>query len=172
MEDLYVNLSEMEFSKSRKVLLWIFASLFFLTGVYIVIRYSLQKQKTISLSIATVPFAISIFVSILGYMVTFRKVNHYFIIDSEKIEFIYGFFNPTANLFKWQDVKEIHMPHKERKALLMLKDGSKFLINLTWLEKKKSSQIRRHLFYAAREKNIEIVKVNMFSKYSFVQNRL
>ena len=37
MENLYINLSEKEFSRGSKTLLWGFAGLFFLAGVYILI---------------------------------------------------------------------------------------------------------------------------------------
>jgi hypothetical protein len=65
---------------------------------------------------------------------------------------------------KWDDVKEIHIPHKEKKVMLIYKDNSKHIINLTWIEKKKAHFIRRHFYYAVREKNIELVKVTVLPR--------
>ena len=76
------------------------------------------------------------------------------------------FSNHKKHSFKWTDIKEIIMPHKEKKVMLIFKDSSSFVINLTWIEKKKSSHIRKHIFYAAKEKNINVVKVQMLSKSS------
>ena len=61
--------------------------------------------------------------------------------------------------FQWIDIKEIIMPRKQKKVKLIFKDGSSFVINLTWIQRKKSSQIRRQVFYAAREKDLNVIKV-------------
>ena len=47
MENLYYNLSEEEFSKGRKILLWGFAGLFFLAGVYVLIISLVLGHKSI-----------------------------------------------------------------------------------------------------------------------------
>lgn len=159
MEPLIYNLSEQEFTKGRKVLLWIFALLFFITGLYIILINVFFGDKTIKITVSIVPFAISIVVSLIASLATFKRKQHYFIIDPDKIEYMYGIIRTKTRSFKWQDIKEIHLPHRQKKAMLIFNDGSNFIINLTWIEKKKSSHIRKHIFYVAREKNINVIKV-------------
>jgi hypothetical protein len=159
MENLNYNLSEQEFTKGRKILLWIFAILFFIAGVYIIIINLVLRDKTIHIIISLVPFGISIMVSLIAFIATFKKSQHYFIVDADKIEYIYGMFKTIKRSFKWQDIKEICLPHKQKKVMLIFNDGTSFIINLTWIEKKKSSHIRKHIYYSAREKNINIIKV-------------
>lgn len=163
MENLYYDLSEQEFSKGWKILLWIFASFFFLGSIWLIFRNVVLGDKSIEINVTLVPLAISLVVGIIAAMASFKRKDHYFVIDEEKISFRYGLVKPVKHLFKWDDIKEIHFPHKERKALLIFKDSSSIIVNLTWLERKKSSHIRKHLFYMAKEKNINIVKVQMLS---------
>jgi predicted GNAT superfamily acetyltransferase len=66
---------------------------------------------------------------------------------------------PKIQTFLWNNVKEIQLPHKQKKIKLVMKNNSSNIINLTWIEKKKSSHIRKQFYYAAREKNIDIIKV-------------
>jgi hypothetical protein len=164
MESLFYDLSEQEFSKGRKILLWLFSSIFFLTGMAVIFMNVILHDQSMHISLSFVPFGISILVCLIAIMATFKRKDHYFLIDNEKIEFRYGLVNPVRHSYKWDDINEIHLPHKEKKVLLLLKDNSSFIINLTWLEKKKTSHIRKHFFYAAREKNINVVKVLMLSK--------
>lgn len=164
MENLFYDLSEQEFSKGRKILLWVFASLFFLAGMAIIFMNVILHDKSIHISLCLAPFGISIVVGIISVMATFTSKGHYFLIDNEKIEFRFGMFKPIIHSYNWNDIREIHLPHKEKKVLLLLKDNSSFVINLAWIEKKKTSHIRKHFFYAAKEKNIEIVKVQMLPK--------
>jgi hypothetical protein len=58
------------------------------------------------------------------------------------------------------------MPHKQKKVKLIFKDDSSFVIDLTWIQKKKSSHIRRHIYHVAREKNLEVIKVTNLTKKS------
>jgi membrane protein YdbS with pleckstrin-like domain len=159
MENLYYNLSEEEFSKGRKILLWIFAGLFFLAGVYILIISLVFVHKSIPAVLSVAPFGISIVVSAIAAFATVKRKDLFFSVDNDKIEFRYGIINPKKHSFKWIDIKELIMPHEQRKAMLLLKDGSSFVIDLTWLQKKKSSHIRKHIYHAAREKNLNVVKV-------------
>ena len=163
MENLYYNLSEEEFSKGKKILLWGFSSLFFLAGMGVIFMNVILHNKTIHISLSLAPFAISFAVGVIAAMATLRKKDHYFIIDSEKIDFRYGIINPVRETYLWSDIKEVHLPHKQKKVMLIMKNDSSTIINLTWLEKKKSSHIRKHFFYVAREKNINIVKVQLLT---------
>jgi hypothetical protein len=159
MEKLFYDLSESEFSKERKILVWVFSAVFFLAGIGIIIMNTVLHDKTIHITFAIAPFGIGIFTAIVAYMATAKKKDHYFIMDNDKVEYKYGLFKPVKMIHKWDDVKEIHIPHKEKKVMLVYKDNSNHIINLTWIEKKKAHFIRRHFYYAVREKNIDLVKV-------------
>lgn len=159
MENLYYNLSEEEFSKSRKGLLWGFSGLFFLGGIYILMMNLVFHKASIHPVISIAPFGISLVVGIIAALATIKRKNLFFSIDDNKIEFRYGFFKPVAQGFNWSDIKEIVMPLKQRKVLLVMLDGSNYMINLTWLEKKRSSMIKKHLYHAARAKNLDVRKV-------------
>jgi hypothetical protein len=156
MENLHYNLSEEEFSKSKKVMLWVFAFIFFLAGLGTIFI-------TGYISLSAAPFGISIVAGIIAGMATFSRKDHYFVIDNEKIEFNYGMFNPQKTTYLWNDIIEITFPHKQKKVKLELKNNTSAIINLTWIQKKKSSHLRKHLFYAAKEKNINIIKVQVLS---------
>lgn len=164
MENLFYDLSEHEFSKGRKILLWVFSSIFFLAGLGIIFMNTIMHDKSIHISFSIAPFGISIAVCIIAIMSTFKRKDHYFLLDNEKIEFRYGLVKPVKHLFRWNDIKEIHLPHKEKKVLLLFKDNTSFVINLTWLEKRRASHIRKHFFYSAKEKKIDVVKVMVLPK--------
>jgi len=166
MDNLYYNLSEEEFSKGRKILLWGFAGLFFLAGVYVLLISLVFGHKSITAVLSLAPFGISLVVSLIAAFATIKRKDLFFLIDNDKIEFRYGVFKPKKHLFKWVDIKELIMPHKQKKAKLLFKDGSSFVIDLTYLQKKKAGLIRKHIFYAAREKDLNVIKVNMLPKSS------
>jgi hypothetical protein len=161
MENLNYNLSKEEFSVGRKILLWGFSTLFFLAGMAIVLMNVVFNDLSFNITFSLAPFGISLVVAFIAAMATFRKKDHYFIVDNDKIEFRYGIYKPVKQSYLWNDIKEIHLPHKQKKVKLILKNDSFAIINLTWLEKKKSSHIRKHFYYAAREKNINIVKLQV-----------
>jgi membrane protein YdbS with pleckstrin-like domain len=161
MENLYYNLSKQEFTKGRKILLWIFASLFFLAGMGIIILNVIFHDKSIQLTVSVAPLGISLVVGIIAVLASTGKKDHYFSIDETKVDFKNGFFKAVKNTILWTDVKEIHFPHKQKKVKVVMKDDSSLIINLTWIEKKKSSHIRKHLFYVAKEKNINIIKTQV-----------
>jgi len=159
MENLYFNLSEEEFSKGRKVLIWSFSFLFFLACLYILVANLIFGHKNIPLFIALITFGISLFVAVIAAFATIKRKDLYFAVNYEKIEFRYGILNPKKHIFKWVDIKELIMPQKQKKTALLLNDGSSFLINLNWLQKKKSSLIRKHIYIIAKEKNLKVSKV-------------
>lgn len=159
MENLYYNLSEEEFSKSRKVLIWIFAGIFFLAGFYVLFVSLILGHQSINPVLSIAPFGIGTVVSIIAVMATIKRNDLFFSINNEKIEFRYGLFRPQKHSFNWNDVKELKIPQKQRKAMLLFKDGTSFTIDLTWLQKKKSSLIRKHIYHAATEKQLKIIKV-------------
>ena len=159
MENLYYNLSEEEFSKGRKILLWGFSALFFLAGIYVLFVSLVLGQQSVAPVLSVAPFGISLLVCIIAVFATFKGTNLFFLIDLDKIEFKFGVMKPITHTFKWCDVKELIMPHKQKKVKLVFKDGSSFIINLTWIQRKKSSHIRKHLYHVAREKDLNVIKV-------------
>jgi hypothetical protein len=154
MENLHFNLSEEEFSKGRKVLLWTFSSLFLLANLAF-------GYKCIPLFIALITFGISLFVALIAALASVRRKDLFFTVDNEKIEFRYGILKARKHTFKWVDIKELIIPQKQKKAAIILNDGSSFLINLNWLQKKKSSLIRKYIYIHAKAKNLKVVKVPM-----------
>jgi hypothetical protein len=55
------------------------------------------------------------------------------------------------------------MPRRQKKIKLIFKDESSFVIDLTWVQRKKSSHIRRHIYHTAREKDLNVIKVSTLS---------
>ena len=163
MESLHINLSENEFSKGSKTLLWSFAALFFIAGAYILFASLVLGQKSIPAILSLAPFGISLVVSIIASFATFKGTDNFFLVDKDKIEYKYGFLKPVDHLFNWQDIRELVMPHGQKKVMLIFKDGSSFVINLNWVQKEKSSSIRKHIFHMAREKDLPVKKVTTLS---------
>jgi hypothetical protein len=160
MDKLFYNLSEEEFSKGRKGLLWGFAGLFFLAGLYVLFASLVLGHKSIPAVLSVAPFGISLIVTVIAAFATVKRKDLFFLVDNEKIEFRYGVFKPKKHSFSWSDVKDLVMPHKQNKILLRMKDNSSFLIDLSYLQRKKSSIIRKHIYHAARERDLEVLKVN------------
>jgi len=163
MENLYYNLSEEEFSKGRKILVWCFAAFFFLAGIYVLFVSLILGQKSISPVLSVAPLGISLVVSIIAGFATFKGTNLFFLIDKDKIEYKFGIFRPLTHSFKWIDIKELIMPRRQKKVKLIFKDDSSFVINLNWVQRKKSSHIRKHIFHVAREKDLNVIKVSTLS---------
>lgn len=159
MERLFYDLSENEFSKGRKILAWAFSAVFFLAGLGIIFMNIILHDMSIHITFAIAPFGISIFGALVAYMASVKRKDHYFLMDNEKIEYRFGLIKPVKYSHKWSDITEIIIPHMEKNIMVKYHDNRKHLINLTWLEKKKTHFIRKHFYYAAREKNINIVKV-------------
>ena len=164
MENLYYNLSEEEFSKGRKILLWIFAGLFFLAGMFVLGENLILGHKSMPAILSLIPFGISFAVSIIATFATIKRKDLFFSVDNDKIEFRYGIANPKRHSFKWIDIKELIIPRKQKKVKLHFKDGTSFIINLTWIQRKKSSSIRKYIFLAAREKNLNVIKLSILKK--------
>jgi hypothetical protein len=164
MEKLFYDLSENEFSKGRKILAWIFSGVFFLAGLGIIYMNLVQHDSSIHISFSIPPFGISIFGGIVAYLATTKRKDHYFLMDNEKIEYRYGLIKPVKSTHNWNDIIEIIVPHRERNVMITSRNNQKHIINLTWLEKKKTHYIRKHFFYAAREKNIKLLTVKTLPK--------
>lgn len=164
MEKLYINLSEEEFSKGPKILLWVFASLFLLATVYVLVTNLVFGHKSIPLFISLITFGISLFVATIGAFSTITRKDLFFTVNDEIIEFRFGIINPKKHTFQWVDIKELIMPGKQKKIMLRLNDGSSFLINLNWLQRKKTSLVRKYIYLGAKEKNLKVTKVPVLLK--------
>ncbi|MCU0362873.1 MAG: PH domain-containing protein [Bacteroidales bacterium] len=159
MENLHFNLSEEESSKGWKVLLGIFAGIFLLTGVYIIVNNLVFNRGNIPLTFSVVPIAIGILVASITIYVAVRRKEQYFNITDSEIEFRYGIMKARYHKFRWEDVREIMLPRGQKKARLHFRDGSDFIINLTWLDRQKAARIRKYILYVAREKDFPVHKV-------------
>ena len=160
MDQLFFNLSEEEFSKSRKVLLWIFVFLFFLAGLYVLTASPIFGHKSIHPVISVAPFGISFIVFLIALLATVKRNDLFFLVDEGKIEFRYGIFRPKRHSFEWTEIREMIFPQKQRKIKLILNDGRFYVIELSYLQRKKSTLIRKHIYHVAHQKNINIIKVN------------
>jgi hypothetical protein len=159
MENLYYNLSEEEFTFGRKVLIWIFFAAFFLGGIYVALVGPLFGVNRVKPILSLAPFGISLIVGLIAAYATIKRKDLFFLIDNDKVEFRYGLFRPKRYSFKWSDMREIVMPHKDRKIKVLFKDGTSYIIDLMWIQRKKSILIRKHFFHMAREKNLNVLKV-------------
>src|SRR5450759_5125471 len=164
MENQHYDLAEAEFSKEGKVILWIVAAFFLLTAVFILFRVFVLGNKDITATFFFVPFGISLFVTLIAYYATAKRKDLYFNIEDDKIEFRFGIINPKVKLFKWADIKELVVPSKQKRVKLNFNNGGFFIINLNWIEKKKSVSIIKNIYKMALEKNIKITKVKFLVK--------
>ena len=159
MEQLYFNLSEEEFTKERKILLWVFATLFFLAGVYVVTAKPLFGHNSIPPILSAAPFGISFIVFLIAALATIKRTDLFFLVDYGKIEFRYGMFRPKRHSYEWTEIKEMVMPHQQRKIKLVFTNNTTYTINLSYLQRKKATIIRKHIYKCAAEKGINILKV-------------
>ena len=159
MEKLYYNLSEEEFTKGRKILIWVFFAAFFIGGLYVALVGPIFGVYSVKPILSLAPFGISLLVGLVATYATIKRKDLYFLIDNDKVEFRYGVFRPKRYTFIWSDMREIVMPHKDRKIKVLFKDGTSYIIDLMWIQRKKSILIRKHFFHMAREKNLNVLKV-------------
>ena len=159
MESHYYNLAEKDFSKEGKILIWCFSGMFFLSGIFILYRSLVLKNLDVSANLAIVPFGAGLAVSAFATYATVKRKDLFFLVDDDKLEFRYGIISPKLRSFKWTDIKELVLPSTQKKIKLIFNDGVFFVINLTWIEKKKSNHIIKHIYQTAREKNLKIEKV-------------
>ena len=165
MEKLFYNLSEEELTTGRKVLLWIFVGAFFVGGIWVAIASPVFGVHHIKSSLCIAPFGISLLVGLVAAYATIKRDDLYFMVDEQKIEYRFGIIKPKKNTILWNDIKDMVMPHKERKIKVNFKDGTSQIINLSYIQKKKSTHLRKHIFHEGRNHGIEITKVvNLPSK--------
>lgn len=164
MEPLFYNLSEEEFSKSSKILLWIFVLFFFVGGLAVLLAGTVFGFGRIKAAYSIAPFGISLIVGLIAILSSVKSKNLFFRIDDDKIEFRYGFIKPKIHTFLWENIKEVVIPQREKKIKLNFSDGTSFVINLTFLEGHKSFLIRKNLFTSAKYKDMNVIKVPTLAK--------
>lgn len=164
MENLHYNLSHEDSPKGWKYLLWIFAAIFFIAGIYLLVNNLVMGNEAIPAVFAAAPLGIGLLVSLVAAFITSKKKEQYFTINDELIEFRYGFLKARIHSYKWNDIKGLILPKRQKKAKLLLNDGNFFVINLNWLNNKKSFNIRKQLLLVAREKGLDVMKVNSLAK--------
>ena len=123
-----------------------------------------MKNVDISADISLIPFGAGLAVSVFATYATVKRKDLFFLVDDDKLEFRYGIIAPNLRSFKWTDIKELVVPSTQKKLKLVFNDGTIFIINLTWIEKKKSTHIIKHIYQTAREKNLKIEKVKRLEK--------
>jgi hypothetical protein len=165
MEKLYFNLSEEDISKSRKVILWIVTAFFFLGAAYVAMLSPVFGHHSVSPVLALAPMGIGILIGITALFATVKRKDIFFLIDDMKIEFRFGILNPKKYTFLWTDVKKLVMPHRERKAKVIFNNGTFHVINLSYIQRKKATLIRKHLYHTARHKNIDVLTVINLAKH-------
>jgi len=159
MEKLFYNLSEAEYTWGRKALLWIVTILFFIGGIYVAMLSPVFGKHSVGPILSLAPFGLSLLIGLTALMATIKRKDMYFLIDNDKIEFRYGMFRPKKHTYLWTDIRKMVMPHRERKVKLMFKNNSSDIINLSYIQRKRSILIRKHLILGAMEKNITVLKV-------------
>lgn len=159
MEQLYFNLSEEEFTKGRKALLWVFSSLFFIAGLYVVTAQPLFGHESIHPILATAPFTVSFIVGAFAALASIKRKDLFFLVDYGKIEFRYGLLRAKRRSFQWLEIKDMVMPKRQRKIKLNLTNGTSHIIDLTYIQRKKSTLIRQYIYKSAHTKGIPVTKV-------------
>lgn len=158
MENLTLNLSKNEFSKSRKILLWLIG-LLFLSGTFWSLYLKLYKHDTsVTTVLIIVLFGISAFVFFIASLASVKKKDHYFNIDDSTISYRYGLVFSKSRSHSWPEIKEIIIHYNLRKATIITGDDKKKSINLNWINRSSSSVILKHIYYSARKKGIPVSK--------------
>jgi len=158
MEDLNFNLSQEEFSKGRKIILWVSGSFFIIIGLWDLYMKLFTQNTSANYAVAIILLILGGFIYFIATLATMKRKAHHFIIDSEHIDYRYGLLFPTHHNYKWDDIETVYMPPHTKKTILELKSGHKTHINLTWVEKNKSRMIRKHIYYSANGRGINIIK--------------
>ena len=158
MDNLNFKLSEKEFSKGRKALLWIVGSIFTLIGLWDIYKSIELKDDRISVGVVTVTFSIAIFIFLVAFLASRKKQDHFFNVDDRGISYNYGMLLESKGNFEWTGIDHINFPPHRRAFILHLKAGGHKEVNLNWIEKTKGKSILRHVYYSAGIHGIRIIR--------------
>ena len=162
-EQLYLNLSEDEFTSERKILLRIFAGAFLLGSVYVIMAAPVFGHDNVPPILALAPFGIFLILLASVILGQLKRKDLFFLVDYGKIEFRFGILKAKRHSFKWSKISSLVMPLKQRKVKLILEDGSSFIINLNMIKRNKSIAIKKYIYNLAIEKEIKIKVVKLLS---------
>lgn len=158
MEDLRLNLSKNEFSKARKILLWVLASLFALGGAWDLYLKLIKHDYSAQIGLTVILFAISGFIFFIAVLASVTRKDHYFKVDNDHISYRYGLIFARQHSYNWSEIKNIIMRYKERKAILVLENGKQETINLNWVKRTNSTTILKHIYYLSKKLNIPVTR--------------
>jgi len=159
MEDLKLNLSKNEFSTGRKTLLWIVGSLFLFGGLWDLYMKLVKHDGTVQVGLTVALFGISAFIFFIAILASGRKRKHFFNVNNESISYRFGLLFPRQRSHKWSDIKEVLMIYRQRKAILVLDNGKKEVLNLNWIQRTNSKIILKHIYYASRIRGLQVKKI-------------
>lgn len=160
MEDLYFNLSKEEFSKGRKILLWVISIAATAVTLFVIYLKFVMFDPNATLGLLIVLVGTTAFFYLIAILATAKRKEHFFKIDSELISYRYGLMFQKQHSYQWSDIKEVYFPPHSKKTAIILNNGKVVGINLTWIERNKSRMIRKHIFYTAKSKGLALYKTN------------
>lgn len=158
MDDLYFNLASEEFSKPRKILIWIIAILTALVAAWDSYLKFFKHDTSADLGLTFSLYVITIFLFTIAILATKKRKEHFFKVDRENISYHYGLIFPSHRSYKWAEIRKVYMPPRSKNTVLILNNDKPVHINLTWVERNKSRIIRKHIYFSAKERGIEILK--------------
>lgn len=158
MDDLYFNLASEEFSKSRKILIWIIAILAALMTAWDSYLKFFKHDTYADLGLTFSLYGVTIFLFAIAILSTKKRKEHFFKIDRENISYHYGLIFPSHRSYAWTEIKKVYMPTHSKNTVLILNNDKPVHINLTWVERNKSRIIRKHIYYTAKERGIDLIK--------------
>lgn len=158
MENLNLNLSKNEFSKSRRILLWIIGLLFFISTLWSLYLKLWAHDTSVTTGLIIILFLISAFLCFIASLASARKEDHYFNINHDEISYRYGLMFSKQRKHTWEEIKEIIIRYNLRKAIIINVNDNKKTINLNWINKTSAKTILKHLYYISRKKGIPISK--------------
>lgn len=166
MESLYFDLTEETDSsvKMRVILLWVFAGLFFVVGLSVLLMEPLLDIHEIKPSLSLAPFGVFCIFGTFAILDMRKKKDIYFSVNDDAIEYRYGMIRAKKSILPWNVIKRLIVPHKEKKLMFQNKDGKNVVIDFTWIEKKKAGIIRKTICSGARDKDLDIWTVNYLSE--------
>ena len=158
MDDLYFNLASEEFSKPRKILIWVIAMITLAVSLWDSYIKFFKHDNVSDLGLTITLYLVTAFMFMIAILATMKRKEHFFKVDNEEISYHYGLLFPSHHSYSWPEIKKIFVPPHSKNTILVLKDNKVIHINLTWVERNKARMIRKHIFYTGRDKGIEIVK--------------
>ena len=164
MDDLYFDLAKEEFSKGRKILIILMAAAALIITMWDSYIRFFKHNVYSTLSLTITLYLVTAFLIMIAVLATKKRKEHFFKIDNNVLSFHYGLLFPSHHTYNWNEIDKIYVPPHSKNATVLLRSGKAVHINLTWIEKNKSRIIRKHIFYTAKAKGIDIAKMHYKKK--------